>query len=156
MTSSLNVLASIARVPVHETNDDALMLLNNDTATLSFFGGVQHFRTLQVKGEQFGLGHQYFIGGLIFRSIQLLVTFRNEIKDMRVSVSKKGSVLERETMLKERANQVLKALANLWGEDSVSTSPFYEIAPNHLFQRVKRFSYNFPSGFRKGKLVSML
>ena len=66
--SSLSSLATVAIV-ISTTNDDdpvshPLVVLNNDSATLSLFGGARNFLTLLVKGEQLRLGYQYFVGGL--------------------------------------------------------------------------------------------
>ena len=138
--TSLSSLATVATVISTRNDDDPLVVLNNDSATLSLFGGARNFLTLLVKGEQLRLGYQYFVGGLLVRSIRLLVTYRDGVKDVRASATRKGTLPEREAILKERANDVLKRLANLWGEESVATSPFHEIRPSDLYQRTRKVS----------------
>ena len=138
--SSLSYLATVATVISTRNDDDPLVVLNNDSATLSLFGGARNFLTLLVKGEQLRLGYQYFVGGLLVRSIRLLVTYRDGVKDVRASATRKETLPEREAILKERANDVLKQLANLWVEESVETSPFHEINPSDLYQRTRKVS----------------
>ena len=127
--TSLSSLATVATVISTRNDDDPLVVLNNDSATLSLFGGARNFLTLLVKGEQLRLGYQYFVGGLLVRSIRLLVTYRDGIKDVRASATRKGTLPEREAILKERANDVLKQLANLWGRKVSQRARFTKL--NH-------------------------
>jgi len=139
--SSLATVATVISTVISTTNDDdPLVVLNNDSATLSLFGGARNFLTLLVKGEQLRLGYQYFVGGLLVRSIRLLVTYRDGVKDVRASATRKGTLPEREAIMKERAKDVLKQLANLWGEKSAATSPFHGIKPSDLYQRTRKVS----------------
>ena len=74
------------------------------------------------------------------RSIRLLVTYRDGVKDVRASATRKGTIPEREAIMKERAKDVSKQLANLWREESAATTPFHEIKKSDLYQRTRKVS----------------
>ena len=65
--SSLSSLATVATFVSTCNDNDPLVVLNNDSATLSVFRGARNFLTLLVKGELLRLGYQNFVGGLLIR-----------------------------------------------------------------------------------------
>ena len=156
MEPSISSLATVSTDISNLNHNDPLVLLNNDSATLTHFGGAENFLNLLVKGEQLRFGGQYFVGGLLVRSIKILDTYRKGIKGVMAFETRKGSVTERDRVLKAQANNVLEQLAILWGQNSIDTSPFCEIKPSELYRRVvapkrKVSSNSVPPSFMKGE-----
>jgi hypothetical protein len=155
MESSLLSLASAAAEISNRNDNDPLDLFNDDLATFAIFGRVENFLNLLVKGEQLRFGGQYFVGGLLVRSIKILDTYRKGIKGVMAFETRKGSVTERDRVLEAQAKKVLEQLAILWGQNSIDTSPFREIEPSELYRRVpskrKLSSNSVPPSFMKGE-----